>query len=50
VRKLKNTLDGILENKDELRYYQDQLPKSVLEIRRKNISELDLLISMFECD
>ncbi|NBV98384.1 MAG: hypothetical protein EBR67_02585 [Proteobacteria bacterium] len=50
VRKLKNTLDGILENKDELQYYQDQLPKSVLEIRRKNISELDLLISMFECD
>ena len=50
VKKLKNTLDGILENKDELQYYQDQLPESVLEIRRKNISELDLLISMFECN
>ncbi len=50
VKKLKNTLEGILEKKDELQYYQDQLPKSVLEIRRKNISELDLLISMFECN
>ena len=50
VRKLKNTLDGILENKDELQYYQEQLSKGVLELRRKNIPELDLLISMFECD
>lgn len=50
VKKLKNTLDGILEKKDELQYYQDQLPESILEVRRKNIPELDLLISMFECD
>lgn len=47
---LKNALDGIIKGADELDFYKDNLTIEVLEEKRKKILELDLLISMLECD
>lgn len=45
--KLKNTLDGIFKE-NELGYYREHLNKEILEERRKEIPELDLLLNIFE--
>ncbi|MFM7458262.1 MAG: hypothetical protein ACKO3R_06350 [bacterium] len=47
---LKNALDGIIKGVDESGFYKDHLTLKILEEKRKEIPELDLLISMLECD
>ena len=47
---LKNALDGIIKGVDELDFYRGHLTIEVLEEKRKEIPELNLLISMLECD
>jgi len=43
---LKSALEGIFRGEDECEYYNQNLLKPNLENKRKNIQELDLLISM----
>tara|TARA_R110000868_G_scaffold153722_3_gene379390 strand:+ start:252 stop:878 length:627 start_codon:yes stop_codon:yes gene_type:complete len=43
---LKNSLDGVFGRADELEYYDAHLDKTKLEAARKEIPELDLLISL----
>lgn len=45
-RELKNSLDGIIGKTDEYEYYKKNLTKELLEKRRLEIKELDLIISM----
>ena len=50
LKTLKNAVGGIIKGKDELSFYQDNLTKEILDEKRKTIPELNLLISMLECD
>lgn len=45
-RELKNSVDGIIGKMNEYEYYKNNLTKELLEERRLEIKELDLLISM----
>ena len=45
-KELKNSLDGMIGKMDEYEYYKQNLTKELLEVRRTEIKELDLLISM----
>lgn len=50
LKTLKNAVGGIIQGKDELSFYRDNLTKEILDEKRKTIPELNLLISMLECD
>jgi len=50
LKTLKNAVGGIIKGKDELSFYRDNLTKEILDEKRKTIPELNLLISMLECD
>lgn len=47
IKELKNLLDGVIGKNDEYEFYRQNLTKETLEKNRKEIPELDLLISMF---
>lgn len=46
ITDLKNQLNGLIERQDEQAFYMERLSKEILEAKRKEIPELDLLISM----
>lgn len=46
IQDLKNALDGVLGREKPLDYYRKNLSKGILDKRRKEIPELDLLIKM----
>ena len=46
LKHLKNALASVLDSKNPLEYYRENLSKDILEERRKQIFELNLLIQM----
>lgn len=46
INDLKSCLNSVFNGMEEREYYKNNLTKDILEEKRKNIAELDLLISM----